>query len=183
MPLLDNLAEFIADLSFGSLPAKTIEKTELHVFDSLGAMLAGASSDESGALCNLVKKTVQVDGRQDIPTAGFGFSAPMTHAALIASLSARMTEIDDIHLLSCTTPGSIITPTALSAAYFAREKGECFFEGILAGYEVITRLGTAVNGPIILYRGIWPTYLFGAICAAAVGSKIFGLNKKQIKNK
>ncbi len=106
----------------------------------------------------------------------------MTYAAVITSLSARMTEIDDIHLFSCTTPGSIIVPTALSAAYHARENGKRFFEGILAGYDVITRLGTAVKGPVILYRGIWPTYLFGAICAAAVGSKVFGLNETQIKN-
>lgn len=182
MPLLDNLAEFIADLSFDRLPAKTIEKTELHVFDSLGAMLAGASSEETRAICDLVKKTVPVDGSRDVPAAGFGFSAPMTYAAVITSLSARMTEIDDIHLFSCTTPGSIIVPTALSAAYHARENGKRFFEGILAGYDVITRLGTAVKGPVILYRGIWPTYLFGAICAAAVGSKVFGLNETQIKN-
>jgi len=182
MPILDNLAEFIADLSFDRLPAKTIEKTELHVFDSFGAMLAGASSDDARAICDLVKKMVPVDGSRDIPVAGFGFSAPMTYATVITSLSARMTEIDDIHLLSCTTPGSIIVPTALSAAYVAREKGERFFEGILAGYDVITRLGTAVKGPVILYRGMWPTYLFGAIGAAAVGSKVFGLNKKQIKN-
>lgn len=182
MPLLDNLAEFVSGLSFDSLSAQTLEKTELHVFDALGAMLAGASSEESRAISGLFKKMTPFDGEMDIPVAGFGFAAPLPQAAVITSLSARMTEIDDIHLLSCTTPGSIIVPTALSAACYAGESGKRFFESVLAGYELITRLGAAVNGPVILYRGIWPTYLFGAIGAAAVGSKIFGLSSDQIKH-
>ncbi|MDB4443826.1 MmgE/PrpD family protein [bacterium] len=182
MPLLNPLAEFIADLSFDDLPTKTIEKTESHIFDSLGAVLSGASSEDARAACDLVKKLSSIDGNNDIPVPGLGFSAPLPYAVLISCVSARMTEIDDIHLHSCTTPGSIIVPTALMSAYYAGESGKRVFEGILAGYDVMTRLGASVNGPEILYRGIWPTYLCGAICAATIGSKIFGLNKEQIKH-
>jgi 2-methylcitrate dehydratase PrpD len=52
----------------------------------------------------------------------------------------------------------------------------------VTGYEIITRLGAAVNGAEIIYRGIWPTYLCGAIGVATVGSKILGLMSEQIKN-
>lgn len=182
MSLLDPLAEFIADLSFDNLSEGTVEETERHIFDSLGAVLAGSSSEEAGAACDLVKKLSSIDGSNDIPVPGFGFSAPLPYAVLISCISARMTEIDDIHLQSCTTPGSIIVPTALISAYYAGESGKRVFEGILAGYDVMTRLGASVKGPEILYRGIWPTYLCGAICAATIGSKIFGLNKEQIKH-
>lgn len=182
MSLLDKLAEYIAALSFDSLSTQTIEKTELHIFDSLGAVLAGSSSDEAGATCDLAKRMVPFDGSNDIPVPGFGFSAPLPYAVLITCISARMTETDDIHLPSCTTPGSIIVPTALLSAYYAGESGKRVFEGILAGYDVMTRLGAAVNGPEIVYRGIWPTYLCSAICAATIGAKILGLNEEQIKN-
>lgn len=180
MALLDHLAEFVSDLSFKRFSPQILEKAELHVFDALGAMLAGASSEETRATSDLLKKTIPLGKGKTIPVAGFGFAAPLPHAAVITSLSARMTEIDDIHLLSCTTPGSIIVPTALSAACYAGEGGKRFYESVLAGYDLMTRLGTAVNGPVILYRGIWPTYLFGALAAAAVGSKAFGLSRGQI---
>lgn len=182
MPLLDPLAEFIADLSFNNLQDKVIEKTERHIFDSLGAVLSGASSAEAEAACDLVKKLSAIDGRSDIPVAGFGFSAPLPYAAFITCISARMTEIDDIHIPSCTTPGSVIVPTALSCACHTGEKGKRVFEGIMVGYDVMTRLGGAVNGAETVYRGTWPTYLCGTICAAAIGSKIFGLNREQIKH-
>ncbi len=29
---------------------------------------------------------------------------------------------------------------------------------MLAGYEAMVRLGVAINGPMVLYRGIWPSY-------------------------
>jgi 2-methylcitrate dehydratase PrpD len=59
--------------------------------------------------------------------------------------------------------------------------GAQFLESLAAGYDVITRLGAAVDGPKILYRGVWPTYLFGPIGSAAVSSKILGLTMGQTR--
>lgn len=182
MTLLDPLSEFIADLSYDNLSADTIEKTELHIFDTLGAMLAASTLEEARACCDLVKKIVSINGSNDIPVPGYGFSTSLSYAVFLSCISTRMTETDDIHLPSCTTPGSIIVPAALLSAYYAGESARHMFEGILAGYDVMTRLGAAVKGSDIVYRGIWPTYLCGALCAATIGAKIFGLNKDQIKH-
>ena len=182
MSLLDPLADFILELSFDGLDSDTVKKTEHHIFDSLGAVLSGTSSEEARAAINLVKKISPVGGSNDIPIPGFGFSAPLPYAVLITCISARMTETDDIHLPSCTTPGSIIVPTALLSACYAEESGKRLFEGILAGYDVMTRLGAAVHGAEKVYRGTWPTYLCSAISAATIGAKIFNLGKEQIKH-
>ncbi len=48
---------------------------------------------------------------------------------------------------------------------------------IWAGTEIATRLGLAVNGPQILYRGIWPTYLVAPVAAAATAARLMGLNE------
>ncbi|MDX2446527.1 MAG: MmgE/PrpD family protein [Desulfobacterales bacterium] len=182
MSLLDELAEFIAHISFKDLSRGTVDKTELHIFDSLGALLAGTSSDDAEAARVLINKIVPQTGTYSVPIPGTELSAPLNYAAHISITAARMTETDDIDLSSCTTPGSVVVPTAILSAYYAGSGGKSVYEGILAGYDIMTRLGNAVKGPEIVYRGIWPTYLCGAMCAAAIGSRIFNLTLEQIKH-
>ena len=41
------------------------------------------------------------------------------------------------------------------------------------------RLGRVINGPAILYRGIWPTYFTAAFGTAAVTARLLGLSERQ----
>ncbi len=182
MSLLDELTGFITDLSFDQVPQEIVNRAKLHVFDTLGAMFAGAGTEESRAARDLIEEMSPVTEGAGIPVPGFGFSAPLPSAVLLTCVATRMTETDDIDLSSCTTPGSVVVPTALCAAFQRGASGKGFFEGVLAGYEVITRLGAAANGPEILYRGIWPTYLCGTIGAATVVSRILGLSPEQTRH-
>jgi 2-methylcitrate dehydratase PrpD len=79
-----------------------------------------------------------------------------------------------------TTPGSIVIPTAfiLAARLNAADAAE-LPAAILAGYEAMIRLGRAVNGPAILYRGIWPTYFAAAFGTAAVAARLLRLTERQ----
>jgi 2-methylcitrate dehydratase PrpD len=182
MAMIEQLAEFIYNVDIKNISPRNIEKTELHIFDSLGAMLAGVVSDDTQASYDLVKRIDAGKGDKEILVPGFGFATSFLQAAYLAVVSARMTESDDIHLPSCTTPGSVVVPSALISAVFARADGKKMIEAVVAGYDIMTRLGAAVKGFEIVYRGIWPTYLCAAICAATIGSKIFDLTEEQIGN-
>ncbi len=182
MSLIDHLAEFITGVSFENLPSKVIEDAKLHIFDTLAATLTGAGTEEANVHLQLIRETFPPVGASGVPVPGFGFSAPLPVAVFLACAVTRLTEMDDIDLASCTTVGSVVVPAALSVAFNAGASPRSFVEGVVAGYEVITRLGAAVNGPEIVYRGIWPTYLCGAIGVATVVSKIKGLRLEQIKN-
>jgi 2-methylcitrate dehydratase PrpD len=46
----------------------------------------------------------------------------------------------------------------------------------VAGYEAITRLGRAIGGAALLYRGVWPTYVTAAFGAAATAAKLLDLD-------
>src|SRR5438309_9350356 len=46
----------------------------------------------------------------------------------------------------------------------------------------MVRLGAALGGPSILYRGIWPTYFAAPFGVAAVASRLLGLDEKQAAN-
>jgi 2-methylcitrate dehydratase PrpD len=45
------------------------------------------------------------------------------------------------------------------------------------GTELAVRIGLAVGGPQILYRGIWPSYLAAPVAAAATAARLFSLNE------
>ena len=107
---------------------------------------------------------------------------PLDRIALGVAMT-RLTEIDDIHMPSCTTPSSVVVPTALAiAGHLQLRDARTFTHALYAGYEVMTRFGVAISGPSILTRGIWPTYLAAPLCAAAVTARLLGLTAEKTAN-
>ena len=64
------------------------------------------------------------------------------------------------------TPGAIVLPSALTiAASLPDVADDDIAAAIVVGYEAMIRLGAAIDGPSVLFRGIWPSYFaapFGA---------------------
>ena len=50
---------------------------------------------------------------------------------------------------------------------------------IVAGYEAMIRLGSAIDGPSVLYRGIWPSYFAAPFGVAAVAARLLRLDAQQ----
>lgn len=153
---LESLATFIQDPALTSHATGRMERLRLHIADTLGMMLRGASLAEG--------------------------KAAMSMGSCLAGwcASARLTEADDIHLISCTTPGSVVVPTALhlaSAGLF--ESWVDFVTAVLAGYETLIRIGYAIDGPRILARQIWPTLFAAGASASAVACRAWKLNQSQ----
>jgi len=138
------------------------EALRLHVADTVGAWIVGSATPEGRAL---VKFGANRDAMPD---------RVATHCAL-----ARLSEIDDIHLASGTTPGSLIVPSALAIAASLGREGEALAQAIAVGYDAMVRLGAALDGPSILYRGIWPTYFAAPFGVAAVAARLLGLTETQ----
>src|SRR5712691_5002237 len=141
------------------------ELLELHVIDTAGAWIAGARTGEGAALIGL-RAATRARGQADIAL------DLATRCAL-----ARLSEIDDIDLASMTTPGAIVIPGALTlASTMPAAAGDDVMAAMLAGYEIMTRLGRAIDGPRVLYRGIWPTYFAAPMGIAAVAARLLGLD-------
>jgi len=157
--VIAELAAFVAGANASGLPAAQQERLRLHVTDTAVAALAGANIPEGKALQNL--------GDDGALAIRIGRQAAAT----------RLTEIDDIHLPSCTTPSAGVLPVALALAARAEKCDPAeVASAIWVGTEITTRLGVAVRGPQILYRGVWPTYLGAPLAAAATASRLFGLD-------
>ena len=160
MTVIGKLASFVTGAKASALPAAQRERLRLHVADTAVAALAGASIPEGKALNSL--------GGDGSLAGRIGRQAAAT----------RLTEIDDIHLPSCVTPSAGVVPVAFVLAAQAQKfDPDEVASAIWVGTEIATRLGLAVNGPQILYRGIWPTYLVAPVAAAATAARLMGLNE------
>ncbi len=144
------------------------ERLRLHLADTLGAWIAGSATSEGRALAGAHQPPLLDEGPLD----------RIAHAVA----TTRLTEIDDIHMRSCTTCGSIIVPTSLILAARLGADSALFARSLRAGYETMMRFGVAVDGPAILYRGLWPTYLAAPMGAAAAASVLLQLTRAQSAN-
>lgn len=136
----------------------------LHLADTVGGWVAGSRTPEGEALLRFARSDVLLSDDVALRV--------MRNCAL-----TRLSEIDDIHLGSCTTPGSVIIPSALTlGAWIGPRSGDALAAAVLAGYEAVVRLGRAIDGANILYRGIWPTYLTAPFGVAATTARLLELD-------
>lgn len=147
-------------------PDPVRDAVRLHLVDTVGAWIAGGWIAEGRALLRFAPKWNPDE------------EGMLSRVALGCAL-ARSSEIDDIHLSSGTTPGAIVVPAALSIGAALRSEGSAVAEAIAAGYDLMTRLGAALDGPAILYRGIWPTYFAAPFGTAAIAARLLGLDERQ----
>lgn len=162
--LVDRLAAFAAGIDSGTVPAARFDAVRLHAFDSLAALRAGSAVEEAALVRELVAD-----------------AATLPTNVLIGCAAARSSEVDDIHLASGVTPGALVVPAALAAAAtLPNPEDDAFVAACLAGYEVMIRFGLAIDGPRLLYRGIWPTYACSGFGVAAAVGVLLGLDAEQL---
>jgi 2-methylcitrate dehydratase PrpD len=135
-------------------------------FDTLGALVAGSMTDEGRAIESSLR------GWDD------GIQATVTRRVA----TVRMTELDDIHMPSCTTPGAVTVPTALTLGASLGVDPTAYRRAVEVGYEAMTRLGAAIAGAQIVYRGVWPTYFCAPFTAAAVAATLLDLDAARVEN-
>jgi 2-methylcitrate dehydratase PrpD len=158
---LTRFAEFVQGPDLANLPPARFDRLKLHVIDASGARLAGSRIDEGAAVARLAATVT--DG--------------ITGAILAGCAQTRCTEVDDIHLTSCTTPGSVIVPTVLALAADGDLRSvHDVSVAALAGCEALIRLGVAIDGPAVLRRSVWPTHVAAAFGSAAAACRTYGLS-------
>src|SRR5258708_676077 len=136
MTVIGQLADFVVQANAAALPVAEQALQRRHVFDAVVAAAAGARTAEARSLAALF-------GARAVPE-------------IIGQRAAtiRLSEVDDIHLPSCTTPSAAAVATALSlAAHHDRFDPVQVASAIWAGTELMTRMGQAVSGPGIPYLG------------------------------
>lgn len=178
MSVIDEMSGFIARVDAASAPEAVLETLRMHIFDTIVASLAGSRTHEFDDVHRLFTADEHAEGVLNIGSAG-----DLPVAVLLACAAARCSEIDDIHLRSCVTPGSIVVPTALAlASALPKVDDDTFLSACLAGYEATIRFGLAVNGPQLRDRGIWPSLFCIGFGVCATTARFLGLPVEAIAN-
>jgi 2-methylcitrate dehydratase PrpD len=164
MSMLGELAAFVVSANARDLPARDQAILRRHAADVVAARLAGEACSAGEAVA--------------------AFYAAGEEAESIAGLAAlvRLTETDDIHAASGTTPSSVAVPVALGLAATKPCDPDRLASAILVGIETIVRLGRAVGGAKVLYKGIWPTRAGATLGAAAAACRIWELSEPATRN-
>src|SRR6185436_20943185 len=162
---LGELAKILAGIEFTTLDAATADAARGRVLDTLGAFVVGLRTPE-GRLLRYVE-------RASGESAALGFA----ERCRIYVGATRATEIDDIDPASCTTVGSVVVPVAVAeATRRPRADARTLLAAVVAGYEAMQRLGRAIGGATLIYRGVWPTYVAAPFAAAATVAKLLRLD-------
>jgi 2-methylcitrate dehydratase PrpD len=103
---------------------------------------------------------------------------PAIHAALANGTCAHAIDMDDGHRYAAHHPGVAIIPAALAATELTGASTKQMVAGIVVGYEIMIRLGMAIN-PSSLNRGFHATGITGVFGAAAAVAKILNLNHEE----
>jgi len=166
------LGRFAAELEYEDLSPEVVDWAKYLCLDFAGVTLNGSTTDSA----NAVVQALESVGRSG-PSAVIGTRKRILpeYAALANGTAFHSIEMDDVNNEACLHPGVTAYPTALAMADVAEVNGKAFISAVVAGYDVIVRLGRALKGAEHYARGFHPTGTCGAFGAAAVAARLLGL--------
>jgi 2-methylcitrate dehydratase PrpD len=171
---LDRLAAFVAATRFDALPASTVAAAKLVLLDTLGAIVAGSAMPENGELARFAAMR-SPSGKATV--LGHRGRADAFWAALANATAGVALEVDEGSRLGGGHPAIHVVPGALAVAEERRLDGRRLLEGVIAGYEVGSRIGGATTvRPNVHSHGTW-----GTISTAAAVAKLGGLPASTVR--
>ena len=177
MTIANDLAERVCAMQFDDLPDDAVHWAKIGVLDWVGVTLAG--HDEPCA--RLAAKVSAAPG----PALLFGRTRRVAalDAALINGTASHALDFDDCSDTMGGHPTAPILPALFALADELREQktpvsGRDFLNAYVAGFEVETRLGRAVN--FHHYEKGWhPTATLGVFGSASACARLLGLDAAQ----
>jgi len=176
----DRLIKKCADLKYSDLPDMAVEQTKYLLLDYIGVAARGAIS-ESGRMAQQMVAGLN-DGLRMGVVIGTDLTVSPPNAALANGIAAHSIEMDDVVNEASLHPAVSVMTAALAAAGMVGSTGKQLIEAIVAGYEVVVRLGIGLDPSAHYRRGFHPTGTCGTMGAAVTAAKVLKLNPDQMKN-
>ena len=167
------LAEFSAAIAWSKLPAVVRSRTQELLLDFVGVALRGSRASSSAPVLAVAQRLGAGKGASLIGRDAFA-SAPW--AALANAAGAHALELDDVTSRSSLHPGVVVIPAVLAVAEELRRSPTRVLEAIVAGYEVVIRVGDALNAESAYRRGFHPTGVAGVFGAAIAAGRLLELD-------
>ena len=175
------LARFVVNLDYDDIPPEVATRAKSLILDLVGIGLR-ARFDADSTLAML--RATEILGADGGTCGVFGdtrWFSPAAAAMLNGALGHSL-DFDDTHGLASVNASTVVVPAALAAAQLPGASGRETITAIVAGYEVICRLGQALGPDGAYDRGHHPTATCGAFAATAAAGKVMGLSVEEMEN-
>ncbi len=172
-----SLAKFSAGLTYEDLPPEVVEWAKYLCLDFAGVALNGSTTPSAKAVVEAIEG-IERPGPSAI--IGTGSRAQPEYAAMANGTAFHSIELDDVNNESSLHPGVVAYPTALAMADVVPVDGKSFITSVVAGYDIMVRLGRALKPAEHYGRGFHPTGTCGAFGAATVAGQLLGLEHESL---
>lgn len=164
MPTPDPLSHFASELHIAQVPPAVRTQLGWILLDTVGAIVGGSAEPELQALA----ARYTAAGAATLPGLGRGIDADA--AALINGTAGTFLEMDEGNRFSRGHPAVHVIPAALALSEQRGASADVFLSGVLAGYEVGSRIGAASRLRASMHpHGTWGTVGAAAACARVAG--------------
>ncbi len=175
MTIARQLAERVLAVRYEELPEEAIEWSEIAFLDTVGVALAGAGEPS----VELVRGLPGV-GVADGPCLTFDGARrtdPLS-AVLINGTASHALDYDDLALSIGGHPSVPLVPAVIALGEMLGASGSQAIAAYVAGFELESRLGRAVN-PGHYDKGWHPTVTLGVFGTVAAAARLLGLDAGQ----
>jgi 2-methylcitrate dehydratase PrpD len=174
------LAGKCMQIELKSLPGSAVDRAKYFLLDYIGVAARGALSDSSRPVHKLLTD-LSATGKGAV-IIGTPLKAAPAYAAVANGAASHSLEMDDVANEASLHPGVATISAAFDAAYLGNASGGQFIEAVVAGYEVMIRLGICLNPTAHYKQGFHPTATCGTFGAAVTAGKLLGLNQAEMVN-
>ena len=170
MTAAETIAGFATSLTLDDIPTDVLEDAKLHVLDVLGCGLAAHAS----AIATEGRSTMaELGGEPQATVIGLADRLPAAYAAFANAMLCHGLDFDDTHSDSVSHVSTVVAPAALAAGELQAAGGRDVVAAIVAGNEIVCRLGMAASGRFHA-RGFHPTAVCGIFGGAAAVARVAG---------
>lgn len=169
------LASFASALQYEKLPNEVVNSVKKCLLDYYGCTLFATQTDMGKIIIDYSKQG-NIGHATILPE--FKQAYNPANAALSNGTCAHGFELDDVSGISISHPGACVIPAVLALAEERGSSGKRIIEAIVAGYEVMIRVGSTIAAAHIA-KGFHPTASFGTFGATAACCKLLGLTRSK----
>lgn len=169
--LTREVAEFVASVSPGAIPAKLKEAAKAGMTDCVAVTVAGSDEPAVRLALALVAPAAGPDGSAPLIPSGTLYAAQ--DAAFVNGIAGHALDYDDVGMDG--HPSVALTPAILAEGWALGVSGETALAAYVTGYEIWALLHELEPGKMH-ERGFHPTANWGAIAAAGACAVLHGLD-------
>src|SRR5262245_25044590 len=170
MTAAQTIAEWATSLSPGDVPEDVAEHAKLHFLDAVGCGWAASALGVAGEGRTAM---AELGGEAEASVIGLDSALPAANAAFANGMLCHGLDFDDTHADSVSHVSVVVCPAALATAEARGSSGAELLTAIVAGNEVVTRVGMAASG-LFHARGFHPTAICGIFGGTAAAARLAG---------